>query len=89
MRPHWWLIPLALFVWGGVLLAAAAAYGGLLVGVPYPDPTPDQAAEEAYHLHVADGVALAGLFTAAAGVAGLLPFLGGAATRRHGPSKRS
>lgn len=37
---------------GILAMVGALAWGALFVGVPYPDPTPEQKIEEAFHLQV-------------------------------------
>jgi hypothetical protein len=40
------------------MTAAAVLYGGATVGVPYPEPTPAQAASERHHMGVFDQLML-------------------------------
>lgn len=57
MRP----LVLALLVLAAVsmcMTVAAIVYGVVTVGVPYPEPTPAQAAEQRYHLGVCDQLML-------------------------------
>lgn len=54
-------IALGLLAVGLLALVAGMGWGVLFVGVPYPDPTPAQRAEEAFHLEVSGTAMLLGV----------------------------
>lgn len=58
---------LILVLAGLALMLAGFAYAMIFAGIPFPDPTPEMAADYARQLAIADGLALAGLIVFAAG----------------------
>jgi len=56
---------------GLVIALAGVAYGALTVGVPYPDPTPAQAAAERAYLAISARAMGGGVILMLAGVGGL------------------
>lgn len=58
---------LILVLAGLALMLAGFAYAMIFAGIPFPDPTPEMAADYARQLAIADGLALAGLILFAAG----------------------
>ncbi len=64
-----WMISIA--ATGFVLTLAGFLYGVLTVGVPYPDPTPAQAAAERSNLAISDWAMAGGGIMLLAGIAGV------------------
>lgn len=63
-RPPWLRRSFALGVLGLFVTFVGFLYGALLVGVPYPDATPEMIRREAFHLAVSDwGMAIGGCLT--------------------------
>lgn len=60
---------LVLFALGLIAGAVGIGWAVLFIGVPYPDPTPAQRAEEAFHLQVSNQSLLVGLAALAAACA--------------------
>lgn len=52
---------------GLALMLAGFAQAMIFAGIPFPDPTPEMAADYARQSAIADGLALAGLMVFAAG----------------------
>lgn len=58
---------LILVLAGLALMLASFAYAMIFVGIPFPDPTPEMAADYARQSAIADGLGLAGLMVFVAG----------------------
>lgn len=71
-RQSWLRRSLLLGAFGLALLMAGFAYGVVMVGVPYQDPTPEMARREAFHLDVSGwGMAIGGCIVLLSVVAAL------------------
>lgn len=63
-----WMISIA--ATGAALMVAGLLYGVLMVGVPYPDPTPAQAVAERSNVAISGWVMAGGSVVLLAGLAG-------------------
>ena len=70
-----WLLFFLLAVTGCAVAFLGVIYGGLLVGVPYQDPTPEMARREAFHVAVASWMMTIGGGLFVCGVLALLSVL--------------
>lgn len=62
---------LLLVIAGLAVMLSALAYGGVYVNVPYPEPTPEQAASQAHHDLVFERLFVLGLAMSLVGAAGM------------------
>ena len=67
-----WQITSGVAVLGAVILVVGLCYGVITVGVPYPEPTPSQAAWEKIHSGISGWLMLWGTGTLFLGLIGLM-----------------
>ena len=67
-----WLLLFLLATTGCVVAFLGVIYGGLLVGVPYPDPTAEMARRETFHVAISSWMMTIGVGSFVCGVFALL-----------------